>query len=294
LGKDLLKISIVTPSFNQAEFLEQTILSVTGQNYPNLEYIIMDGGSTDNSVEIIKKHEKNLTYWISEKDEGQSQAINTGFKIATGDIMIWLNSDDMLLPNVLNIINDEVKKNGGCVYFGNCIHFEETDRLKSWGSDVVGFYNLYDIMDIDYIIQPSSFWTREIFDKVGPLSEKLHFGFDWEWFIRAKLAGVKFIPINKALSLYRFHENHKTGKGSNRRLLELLSIFKKYNPEKSELFEVLINEKINKKHNTGAIQNMFLSIMNKPLSYGHYLKFRKYLKYRSFSAYDINSLSNML
>ena len=113
------KISIVTPSFNQGEYLEETILSVIGQNYPNLEYIIIDGGSKDNSVEIIKKYEKYLTYWVSENDEGQSDAINKGFKIATGDIFGWLNSDDLFMPNVFNNIISLKPKSSDFLMLGN-------------------------------------------------------------------------------------------------------------------------------------------------------------------------------
>jgi glycosyltransferase involved in cell wall biosynthesis len=293
LENEVLKISIVTPSFNQAEFLEQTILSVLGQNYPELEYIIMDGGSTDGSVEIIRKYENKLKYWVSEKDAGQSSAINNGFKKTTGDILFWLNSDDMLLPNVLMTMNEEVAKNGDGIYFGNCIHFEEGSKLKTWGSDALGSAGNFDIRDYDYIIQPSSFWTRKIYNDNGPLSESLHFGFDWEWFIRARKADIPFIPVNKALSLYRIHEKHKSSDASGRRSSELLSILKEHNPPKAELFELLINERRSRKSNS-RFQNLVSGILNKPLSYGHYLKFSSYQKYKKFTARDINSLAEML
>src|SRR4051794_29425295 len=95
------KISVITPSFNQAPFLEETILSIINQDYPNLEYIVIDGGSTDKSVDIIRKYEEKITFWVSEKDNGQSEAINKGFEKATGDIVCWINSDDILLPHAL-------------------------------------------------------------------------------------------------------------------------------------------------------------------------------------------------
>jgi glycosyltransferase involved in cell wall biosynthesis len=293
LDNKVSKISVVTPSFNQAEFLEQTILSVLGQNYPGLEYIIMDGGSTDGSVEIIRKYENKLFYWVSEKDGGQSNAINRGFGKATGDILLWLNSDDMLLPNVLATINEEVANEGDGIYFGNCIHFEETSKLKTWGSDAIGSAENFDIRNCDYIIQPSSFWTRKIYEENGPLSETLHFGFDWEWFIRARKANIPFIPVNKVLSLYRIHGKHKSADSSGKRSSELLSILKKHNPEKAELFELLMHETRNRKSNS-HFQNLVSGILNKPLSYGHYLKFSSYQKYKKYTARDINALADML
>ena len=174
------KISIVTPSYNQGQFLEETILSVLGQNYPNLEYIIMDGGSTDESKEIIKKYADDLYYWVSEKDSGQANAINSGFKISTGEILMWLNSDDILMPNILHKVAAKCMKNENILYFGNCIHFKNSvDGLFCFGSNVKKQHENIKLIAADYIIQPSSFWSRKIWEEVGELSEYVHFVFDW-------------------------------------------------------------------------------------------------------------------
>jgi glycosyltransferase involved in cell wall biosynthesis len=218
------KITIVTPSFNQGSFLEQTILSVIGQQYPNLEYIIMDGGSTDNSVEVIKKYESHLAHWESEKDRGQAHAINKGFAMATGSIFGWINSDDFYLPGTLSFIADRLDVQSPELLFGNCLHFVD-DQERGYGSNVRKEYERRDLRLADYIIQPSSFWTRDAWRKVGILDESLHFGFDWEWFIRAMKAGVAFKPEDRYLSAYRIHGKHKTGVGGDKRRIELASIY---------------------------------------------------------------------
>ncbi len=225
------KISVITPSFNQGKFIEQTILSVISQSYPNLEYIVMDGGSTDESVEVIKKYERHITYWQSKPDNGQAAAINEGFKRATGDILCWLNSDDMYMPGIFDkIAAIFVNTSKPLVVFGNCLHFNNHNS-KTRGSDVVGDAGKHILSLYDYIIQPSSFWNREAWLTTGMLEESLHFAFDWDWFIRAQNKAVQFIPVQDYLSIYRIHDTHKTGTGGEKRYEELKKIVRSYNEE---------------------------------------------------------------
>jgi glycosyltransferase involved in cell wall biosynthesis len=224
------KISIITPSYNQGQYIEETILSVIGQNYPNLEYIIIDGGSTDNSVEIIKKYEKYLTYWVSEPDTGQSDAINKGFNIASGDILGWLNSDDLYLPGTLLFVVQNLNHQKEELLFGNAIHIVEQTPFAS-GSPSTEWFHKLDISYIDYITQPSSFWTKKAWEKAGNLRLNLHYALDWEWFIRAYRNGVQFIKKDKHLSVYRIHGEHKTSNGGEKRQQEILDIYKQYQSE---------------------------------------------------------------
>ncbi len=139
------KISIVPSSYNQGQFLEETVLSVLNQNYPNLEHIIIDGGSTDNSVDIIKKYEDQLAYWVSEKDKGQTHAINKGFKHSNGEILNWLNSDDLLAPGALHVIAEEFSKNPRVdFFFGDFTIIDKEGRvIFSRKSPPYCFYTLF-------------------------------------------------------------------------------------------------------------------------------------------------------
>jgi glycosyltransferase involved in cell wall biosynthesis len=287
------KITIVTPSFNQADYLESTILSVIGQHYPNLEYIIIDGGSTDNSVEIIKKYEKHLAYWVSEADNGQSHAINKGFKKASGDILAWINSDDMFLPGAFELMAKNIDSNIG-ISFGNCIHFkQEKGSLKSWGSDVKKM-SMNNLELLDYIIQPSSFWTKEVWSTNGELREDLYYGFDWEWFLRAKKNMIQFFPLVEPLSLYRMHESNKTGTGKVKRQTELLSIYFHYNTSYAALYDKLMNEQLDTGSLSYRITARLLRTLKRDNSYASVLKALRKDNYDSYSKEEITLIKKML
>ena len=205
-----IKFSIVTPSYNQGAYLEKTILSVIEQDWPNLEYIIIDGGSTDNSVEIIKKYEKHLTYWVSEKDRGQSHAINKGFAHATGDLFGWLNSDDFYAMGALKAVAEVYRANptaGAIVGAGNMVN-EAGVVLRSNPPFEVTIDALYHWAD-RYFWQPSCFFTKEAWNISGPLVEKFHFAMDLDlWFKIARK--FKFALTDTMLSSSLMHENAKT------------------------------------------------------------------------------------
>lgn len=226
------KISIVTPSFNQAQFLERTILSVLNQNYPNLEYIIIDGGSADGSVEIIKKYEKYLAYWVSEPDEGQGNAINKGFHKSTGEILAWLCSDDIYLPESLTAIAPLFTKNRADLVYGNTYLINEKDKIFGEHRNVSyskHFSKAAVINRIFSISQPSMFWRRELFIKVGGVNEKLCNVLDNDLIIKFLLADSKVIYVRGFISCERLHPGRKTERLKHLSQKELDIVGKLYN-----------------------------------------------------------------
>ena len=170
-----LKISVVTPSFNHARFLERTMLSVLGQPYPDLEYLVVDGGSQDGSVEIIRKYAGRLAYWVSEKDQGQTDAINKGFARARGDIFAWLNSDDTYLPGTLPQVADFFEKNPqAAAVYANANFIDEDDR-------VIGRFPAAQTdhrrlkQGYVHIPQQACFFRADLWSKVGPLDPSYYF-----------------------------------------------------------------------------------------------------------------------
>jgi len=225
---DYPKISIVTPSFNQGDFLEKTIQSVLKQSYPNLEYILIDGGSQDNSLEIIKKYKDKFNYWISEPDRGQSHAINKGFARSSGEIMGWLNSDDTLLPDALNIVARTFSKYKDIdVVFGDNLGINENSEIKYFalGKPIKKFSICY----FNTIPQETLFWKRNIWEKSGAgLDEALHGAMDYELGVRFYIKNAKFFYIPKFLGTERFHAGAKSGRMKKRMLEEYHMIREKY------------------------------------------------------------------
>jgi glycosyltransferase involved in cell wall biosynthesis len=205
------KISIVTPSYNQGQFLERTILSVLNQNYPNLEYIIIDGGSTDGSVEIIKKYEKYLAYWVSEKDNGQADAINKGFKRSTGEILGWINSDDIYLSGTFFIVADFFKNNSKTdIIYGNGYFIDSYDNILRPALTVPFSKKAFLYGELNWL-QQSIFWKRNIFFKVGMIDDKVQYSVDSTLFLKFLKNNFHFSFVNEFLGCFRIYSFSKTG-----------------------------------------------------------------------------------
>lgn len=220
----LPRITVVTPSYNQGKFLEETILSVINQDYPNLEYFIVDGGSTDNSVDIIKKYEDKIDWWVSEPDKGQSDAINKGFSRSTGGILAYLNSDDTYVDNALINVGEFFKSNSGVdVFYGNAAVIDDKGRkIGVWKTIKYDFHiHLY---GCPIILQPSAFWRRRSFFDTGGLDDNLHFAMDGDLWLRMSKSGAKFYYSDIILSNFRVHNQSKSVATKKEQLIESLSV----------------------------------------------------------------------
>lgn len=205
------RISIVTPSFNQGRFIEETIRSVLLQNYPNFEYIIIDGGSTDQTLDVIRKYDKWITCWVSEQDRGQSHALNKGFALATGNVLAYINSDDLYEAEALKKVMHSFSKSleSGLVV-GSCILFDgdKTQRIiePSWPDTPAFFLQPFG----SPFAQPASFWSREAFERAGGFDESLNYVLDREFFLKLALDGLQPKLVPAALARYRDHPDTKT------------------------------------------------------------------------------------
>lgn len=206
------KILIITPSLNQGKFIRQTIDSVLNQNYPNLEYIVVDGGSTDETLEVLKSYGDKFL-WISEKDQGQSDAINKGFNMATGDILAFINSDDYYMPNILDLVARTFMETHCDWVSGDYKIVDPSGRsIQSYiviYKEILRKFSSKTLFYVaNYIIQPSTFWTRKVWCSAGPMDTNLDYSMDYDFFVKAFQIS-KPVILNQTLSAFRIHPSAK-------------------------------------------------------------------------------------
>lgn len=219
-------VSIITPTLNSEKYLEKTILSVISQTYENIEYIIIDGGSTDGTLNIINKYNKYLKYWISEKDKGQSHAINKGYERANGELISWLGSDDWLENDcVENVVMHYLENSIVGIFYGKIRIYDEINNIvKVISYKNINYNHLITVSPI--VVQPGSFYNR-IYLKDLFLDENLHYCMDYELWLRiSRVAEIKY--IDKILANFRIHKFSKSGKSQLNFIKEKIKISKRY------------------------------------------------------------------
>lgn len=219
-------LSIIVPTLNQAKFIAQTLASIVGQCWPRTEIIVIDGGSKDGTADVVRSFGSVITHFVSEPDRGQADAINKGFRLAKGDLLAWLNSDDYYLPAMMRevapILGDGTSPR--LAYGGTIAYFEQTKETKLWSAPA---FDREALRNRALIYQPSAVWTRALWEKTGELDVNQHFTLDWDWFLRASEHG-DFTAIDAPLSVYRFHADHKTGSGNPKRNQEICAFVEKH------------------------------------------------------------------
>ena len=262
-NKKIPKISIVTPSYNQGEYIEKTIRSVLLQNYANLEYIIIDGGSTDNSVDIIKKYEDWIFFWKSQKDKGQTDAINQGLKMATGDIVAYINSDDYYLPETFLKVSEAFSQ--GKQWVAGAV-FYTYDKVQK---EAVRWAPNLDSSPSDFLVwlakggglpQPGVFWSKSFVDQFGYFREDMHYCFDTEYWLRCLYNGKKLHYINANFAKRIIHPDCKTELNPEKFDAEFKNIQKEYLkklPEKSQKDFTRVEKRVRSRKFLNEYRNEF-------------------------------------
>ncbi len=223
------KISIVTPSYQQGQFIEETIRSILLQGYPNLEYMVIDGGSTDDSIEIIRKYEPFLAFWVSEQDRGQSHALNKGFKRVSGEIAGWINSDDLLTQGALGYVASAWNNNPGTLIAGPVLRFESENGTETLQTQYgLTFTNLVQRWTKQCRFQqPGLFFPRLLLEQVGWIDETLRYSMDYDLFCRLlRQASVTYIDM--PLARFRYHNTSKTVSQESNFAIEGLAVSQRY------------------------------------------------------------------
>ena len=239
-GEPWPRVTIVTPSYQQAEFLEETLRSVILQGYPDLEYFVVDGGSTDGSVEIIERYAPWITRWVSEPDDGQSDAINKGFRWATGSILGWLNSDDTYTPGALEGVARAMTRSGADIVLGamDKIQFGEGEpafvkRSVPWEGEA---FHPFPILargaaPAFHFYQPSMFWARELWEDTGGLDERYHYVMDMEWCNRALATGATLEMVPDVWTRFALHGGSKSQDLTHRQQAERITMYRRLGRE---------------------------------------------------------------
>jgi glycosyltransferase involved in cell wall biosynthesis len=229
-----LKITVVTVCYNSARFLEGCLRSVVTQGYPHLEYIVIDGGSTDGSAELIKKYADRIAYWVSEPDKGQTDALIKGFQRSTGDIQCWINADDELMPHALSEVASYFQRHPDVdVITGDCILLTETGaRLRVQRQ--LRFHRFLWFNDHNYIAASSTFWRRELYERVGGLNPVFNLNMDGDLFIRfAEVTTLQ--KVRNLWSCFRVHPGQKTNMLTEDMFIEIMNIRRRYYPNEPAL-----------------------------------------------------------
>lgn len=206
-------ISIVVPSYNQGQFIGDTIDSILNQDIPGIEILVMDGGSTDQTVDVLRTYGDRIQ-WVSERDKGQSDAINKGMARVRGDILAYLNSDDRYVPGALRLVLDTFHKHTGADIIYGDINYIDTRGALICPVKTIDFdYGVFRY-DYDFICQPASFWRRSVIDRIGMMDLDLRYHMDYDFFMRAAVAGCRFHHLRRPLADFRFHGESKTVSGS--------------------------------------------------------------------------------
>jgi glycosyltransferase involved in cell wall biosynthesis len=230
----LPKISIVTPSYNQGPFIEWTVRSVLMQRYPNLEYILMDGGSKDSTRQVLEPYADRFAHYVSERDSGQADAIRRGFERSTGDIMAYLNSDDMLAPGTLQFVAKYFAEHPSvdAIYSHRVTVDENNKVIYYW---ILGQHSDWYMTRWDLIPQETCFWRRRLFERAGNIDPSYRFAMDYDLFVRFMKLG-KMVRLNRFLGIFRKHSEAKTSQllqtiGND----EIARVWKKYGLVKTKV-----------------------------------------------------------
>jgi glycosyltransferase involved in cell wall biosynthesis len=225
-GREPPLVSVVTPSYNQARFLEETIQSVLDQDYPSVEYIVIDGGSTDGSLEIIQRYADRLGWWVSERDQGQTDALNKGFAQAKGEILAWLNSDDTYLPGAISeaVAFLETYPDVGLVYGDANLVDEQGSLIGKFPARQTDYRRL--LRGYVHIPQQSAFFRADLWRQVGPLDPSFYFAMDYDLWVRlARVATLVYYP--RSWANFRLHGDAKTASADDRCWPEMLRVHRR-------------------------------------------------------------------